>query len=192
MLAAFLLGMFAGSAVYKSILSRRPATVSDWASLQLLIAVFVALTLPFYDRIPLVTTHLYGLTYGYPGWLEFVRFCFLSVFMIIPAFAFGAIFPVSVALFTQRPDHVGHGVGNLYLANTLGNIVGSLSVGFFLIPVFVVRIFCGCFTVGSCCRMPLVEKTWLGSASSWQPVELPPRKIFWLKKARDFTPSLRH
>lgn len=136
MLAAFLLGMFAGSAVYKSILSRRPATVSDWASLQLLIAVFVALTLPFYDRIPLVTTRLYGLTYGYPGWLEFVRFCFLSVFMIIPAFAFGAIFPVSVALFTQRPDHVGRGVGNLYLANTLGNILGSLSVGFFLIPVF--------------------------------------------------------
>ncbi len=136
MLAAFLLGMFAGSAVYKNILSRRPATVSDWALLQLLIAVFVALTLPFYDQIPFVTIRLYGLTYGYPGWLEFVRFCFLSVFMIIPAFAFGAIFPVSVALFTQRPDHVGRGVGNLYLANALGNILGSLSVGFFLIPVF--------------------------------------------------------
>ena len=136
MLAAFLFGMFAGSIVYKRILSKRPATVFDWVFLQLLIAVFVALTLPYYERIPIVTVRLFGLTYGHPGLLELARFCFLSVFMVIPAFAFGAIFPVSVALFTQQTGHVGRGTGNLYLANTFGNIIGSLYMGFVMIPVF--------------------------------------------------------
>ena len=134
MLATFLLGIALGSAGAERILRRRPARWSDWAGLQMMIAFSSMATLTFFDRLGIVTVRLFALTLGYPGWLEAARFGICSALMIVPTFCFGALFPVSAALYTEDPSKVSRGVGTLYLANTLGNIMGSLSTGFLLIP----------------------------------------------------------
>lgn len=134
MLATFLLGLAIGSAVFRIILSRRPASSVQWAWLQIGIAVAAAIALPIFDRVDLITLRLYAMTIGYPDLYNLARMLLCSALMLIPTFCFGALFPVSVGIYTRRVGAVARGIGNLYLANTGGNLVGSLAAGFLLIP----------------------------------------------------------
>ena len=134
MLATFLLGLALGSAFFEKVMGRRRARLSDWGGLQLGIALSALITLPFFANIGFVMVRLYALTIGSYGWMEFMRFLLCGALMIVPTFCFGALFPVTTALYTQDPKTVGRGVGFLYLANTSGNILGSLGAGFLLIP----------------------------------------------------------
>jgi spermidine synthase len=135
MLATFLLGLALGSAAYKKILEKRPARVSEWAWLQIIIAASALVALPFYERIGIFTVRLFALTIDRPALLEIGRLLVCGALMLIPTFCFGAIFPVSTALYTQDTGRIGRDVGRLYLSNTAGNIAGSLAAGFLLIPL---------------------------------------------------------
>ncbi len=53
-----------------------------------------------------------------------------------PAFFAGAAFPLANAIAQARIDRVGGRAGLLYLANTLGGVLGSLAAGFVLLPHF--------------------------------------------------------
>ncbi len=135
MLATFLLGIALGSGIYERILRRRPARMSDWAGLQIGIALFALGTLPLFDRVGILTVRLFSLTLGHPLWLEGMRFGVCGLLMIVPTLCFGALFPVSASLYTQDPSVIGRRLGTLYLANTVGNVLGSLGTGFLLIPM---------------------------------------------------------
>jgi len=135
MLATFLLGLALGSATYKKILEKRPARASEWAWLQLVISASALAALPFYERIGIFTVRLFALTIDQPAFMELGRLLTCGALMFIPTFCFGAIFPVSTALYTQDAGRIGRDVGRLYLSNTAGNIAGSLAAGFLLIPL---------------------------------------------------------
>jgi len=45
----------------------------------------------------------------------------------------GAAFPIAGAAYTRATGHIPTGVGNIYAANTLGNVFGALLTGFFLL-----------------------------------------------------------
>ena len=46
----------------------------------------------------------------------------------------GAIFPIAIRIETERVESVGAVVGRLYMFNTIGAVVGSVSAGLFLVP----------------------------------------------------------
>lgn len=52
-----------------------------------------------------------------------------------PALFMGLAFPLANASVQRVEEDVGHRAGTLYLANTFGNVVGSLLTGFFLLPL---------------------------------------------------------
>jgi spermidine synthase len=134
MLCTFLGGIALGSAAYARVLSRRDARVSDWAWLQIVLAVSAVVALPAYDWIGLLTVRLFGLTIGHPILFGLTRFGVCMGLMLIPTFCFGALFPVSVSLYARNFKVLGRDVGALYLGNTFGNLVGSVCAGFLLIP----------------------------------------------------------
>ncbi len=134
MLGTFLLGLAIGSAVYQRVLAKRNAALSDWGWLQLSIALSVLVTLPFFAKVGFVSIRLYALSVGNFTTFQLLQFLVCALFMFIPTFCFGATFPVSTAIYTRDPKLVGRKVGTLYLANTIGNIIGSLGAGFLLIP----------------------------------------------------------
>jgi spermidine synthase len=100
-LSTFLLGLALGSALYQSVLRKRPARILEWGWLQLTIALFSLLTLSLFDQVGIVMVRLYALTIGSPGWLEVMRFVLCLGFILIPTLCFGALFPVSVSLYAR-------------------------------------------------------------------------------------------
>jgi spermidine synthase len=58
----------------------------------------------------------------------------IVVVTALPAFLMGASFPLANAVVQRAQATVGGRAGALYLANTLGNVLGSFLVGFVLLP----------------------------------------------------------
>jgi spermidine synthase len=134
MLACFLFGIALGSTACEKFLQRRESRMTHWATLQLIIAASVLATLPLFEDVGVMTVRLFGLTLGHLLAFDALRFALCALFMLVPAFCYGALFPLSVALFTRRCEVAGQSVGRLYLFNTIGTIAGSLGAGFLLIP----------------------------------------------------------
>lgn len=57
-----------------------------------------------------------------------------SVILLIPSILMGISFPMFANIYIRISGNVGRGIGNIYSANTLGGILGSVSMGFFIIP----------------------------------------------------------
>ncbi len=54
--------------------------------------------------------------------------------LFIPSLLMGLAFPAYAAAYIGIKGNPGKGIGNIYCANTLGAIAGSLAMGFFIIP----------------------------------------------------------
>jgi spermidine synthase len=69
-------------------------------------------------------------------WLALYAGLLREMFWVVgaPAFCAGAVFPLANAIAQGRRDRVGERVGLLYLANTLGGVLGSLAAGCVLLP----------------------------------------------------------
>ncbi len=134
MLATFLLGIALGSTFCKGYLQRNKPSILVWGYLQIAICVSALLALPLYPWVNVTVVRMYGLTVGHPSLMLFMMSLLCLCLMLVPAFSFGALFPMSVALYVRDPEDISRKVGFLYLWNTTGNIIGSLGAGFFLIP----------------------------------------------------------
>ncbi len=135
MLSTFLLGIALGSAYCKRYLQKHKPGILVWGYLQITICVSALIALPIYPWVNILVVRMYGLTVGYPSLMLFMMSLVCLLLMFVPAFAFGALFPMSVALYVRNPEDLSRKVGFLYLWNTVGNIIGSLAAGFFLIPM---------------------------------------------------------
>jgi len=73
-----------------------------------------------------------------PAWrqvlLHRVNGTTIALLVFLPSIAMGAAFPLGNALAQDAADKVGRRVGELYLATTLGNVIGALLAGFVLLP----------------------------------------------------------
>jgi spermidine synthase len=75
------------------------------------------------------------LTRGY--WGQMLVGSGTCAFMVLPiAFAFGVQFPIAVRCCQAEEDAPGRSTGRAYAVNTLGTILGAMSAGFLLIPLF--------------------------------------------------------
>jgi len=131
-LAVFLVGLALGSGVGSWLVRRVDARMALGSSQILLIlgigwaGYMIADSIPYWNTEPLLN--------GTP-WLTF-RLDLLRCFCaLLPATIFwGASFPVACAAVANAGEDSGRVVGGIYAANTLGAIVGALSVSLALIP----------------------------------------------------------
>ena len=141
MLTAFLLGIALGSAIVARVADRRIPLVGAFGAVELLIGFSALLAIPILARLTPVLTGLEGqqldtlFVWKWIG-LRFVRS--LSV-MLVPTILMGMTVPLAAKIYTRRISQLGVSLGQVYSANTIGGVIGSLAAGFLLVPVLGVR-----------------------------------------------------
>ncbi len=131
-LGVFLLGLGLGSAVGSLLarVSERPARALAWAlALQ-------AIAIPWAAYSSSVVLPLWPINYalGHDPWMFFQMDLARSAWVLLPpTLLWGASFPLAIAACVRPGEDRAHSVSSVYVANTLGAIVGALGATF-LIP----------------------------------------------------------
>jgi spermidine synthase len=140
MAAAFITGLALGSAIGTP-LARRSSRPAVWMSALLVAGGVASAAAAWYaaTRVPL----LVAAQVADPA-VVFSRVvageAFAVALLLLPTtFALGATFPLALAAAARPDDSVAHSAARVYTANTIGAIAGALAAGFFLIPLFGLR-----------------------------------------------------
>lgn len=135
LLVTFLLGLVIGGLVYSLKLSGRGRELELFVSVEALLAftglvsmALLGLSRPV-GKILAVQLAGWGANATYVGMLLHA-----GIIILLPASLIGVIFPLVVQLTTRHVASAASNVGLLYSVNTLGGIVGSLLMGFVLVP----------------------------------------------------------
>ncbi len=138
-LIVFLLGISLGSMLY----SRLPARLTGMRTLgflQLAIAAYVWLSFHLLGEIPavieLVTARVGTSSFGAA---MITIFTATAMIVLVPTILMGMTFPLGTALATSDGKVASAATGKAYAFLTLGNILGSLVTGFFLIGTIGLR-----------------------------------------------------
>lgn len=137
-LAVFLFGIAAGSFAFSAFLDRirsRGAVIWIFAAVEALIGLGSIGLITLYDKLP--SFGFYDRISTTPDWGEFIYLNFFTSFitLLIPAFLFGATFPLVCRIYGKGNAAIGTRIGNIYSLNTVGGIAGSFAGGFILIPL---------------------------------------------------------
>ncbi len=138
-LAAVLLALASGSflaarfpVVAGRDLERRLLGRLAWV--ELLFALSLLLALPLLGQIA-VLNDFFAERLGEP-WLPAAKFITAMLLLYLPASVAGMLFPLSIQVLSRQLHRVGTSLGRVYLFNTLASALGTLMVGFVLIPTF--------------------------------------------------------
>ncbi len=107
------------------------------AIVQLFIGLATIVNYIFQDEIPYVFAHLVSKIHDLPEHVGTVQsFMFLCAGLCtLPATAgMGAMFPLTIRVWTAGGTNVGRDVGVVYTSNTIGSIIGGWLPGFVLMP----------------------------------------------------------
>ncbi|KMP11811.1 spermidine synthase [Candidatus Nitromaritima sp. SCGC AAA799-C22] len=132
MLGVFLLGIVLGSffviPVFRLELNVRTVLIG----LQAGIAIYVIGSLYSMEQLLSAPWNSYNLQDPVAAFSRYFRDS--SALMLLPTIALGMSFPILIKLISGGHKHIGRGTGQIYGANTLGAIFGSLVTGFLLLP----------------------------------------------------------
>jgi spermidine synthase len=138
MLAAFLLGIGAGSLIARTFVDRlrRPLLVYaiGIAALGLLSLGSLSL-LPHLPELFMALVRRYG---DSPGLLVASQFGVAACAMLPPALVLGALFPL-LSRAQAAASGASPAVGDVYFVNTVGSALGAFSAGFILLPLLGLR-----------------------------------------------------
>lgn len=136
MLATFLVGLGFGSALVARRSDRFEKSTLVPGVLQVAIGISVVLSLSVYRNfeswIPAIAEGGGGLT-SFPRAVALI-FSEAASTMLVTTLLLGAMFPVISRLAVDSLASVGRRIGIVYLLNTIGSILGSVLVGFLLLP----------------------------------------------------------
>lgn len=136
MLSSFLIGIALGGFVARAVIDRvqRPRHLFGW--IQAGIAASVLATIPLGQLVSTADTQVM-LEWLSRHWAALVaaRFGISFAVMLVPATLIGMTFPIAGKLWVHELKALGGTVGQVYGANTIGNILGALVTGFALIPL---------------------------------------------------------
>jgi spermidine synthase len=147
-LIVFLLGTGLGSLLYASF-SHRLTGHRQLGLVQLLLGASVWISIPLTGELPKVLGALTNVT-GTGSWAAALSTVAVSAMSIVfvPTLLMGMTFPIATALLASSRDEIGEVTGRAYAYLTVGNIIGPILTGFFLIEwvglrnAFAVGIFC--------------------------------------------------
>ena len=135
-LAAFMGGLALGSWLISKKIHKIGNLPKTYALMELGIGLYGVLLISIFNLLPKAYRIIYELS-GNFYLFEFVQFLIIFLIILIPTTLMGATFPIIAAFYTK--DNIGKSVGEIYSINTLGAIIGSLLVGFFLIPTLGIK-----------------------------------------------------
>jgi spermidine synthase len=135
MLAAFLAGIALGSFILRLFIDRLREPRRAFGYLQAAIALSIVATIPAMNA--LVSTSQIWLYQLELHWVQLLlgRFGIAALIMILPTTLIGMSFPLAARLHVGSVKSLGSGLGQVYGANTLGNIAGAVLGGFVLLPL---------------------------------------------------------
>lgn len=135
MLTAFLLGIALGGYLARFVVDRVADRVALFGWLQLLIGVTSCAALPILFAVadPQAIRLFLGASSDEVGKLLFSRFGVALLVMLIPTTLIGATFPLAARIAVADLQHTGATVGRVYAVNTVGNVLGALLPGLFLL-----------------------------------------------------------
>ncbi len=137
MLCVYLAGLAVGSLVYSLVVSRTRRPLIWFVMLEALIGLSAALGMLLLPVLPKL--YLPAMKLGFAGQVEWIL-CAAGVLMLAPTMLIGIVFPLVCGLWSRATGRVGSGVGQVYVVNTLGTVVGSLAAGFVIIPAIGARL----------------------------------------------------
>jgi spermidine synthase len=141
-LASFISGITLGSYVIYKYSDRIKNPLKLLGLLQLAIAITIIITLPLYERLPYTIWSAIGDpeidSHGYSYYL-FVQFFYVFLIMILPTVFMGMTLPLAGRIAVKEIEKSGSQIGSVFAINTLGNVIGSLLAGLFLIPIIGIR-----------------------------------------------------
>ena len=133
-LVTFLTGLAVGAVVFARVADRMRNLLALFGFMQLLIAVSALYTLHALGLLFSVATTVGPALSGSPATGVLIgRFAAAAVFILLPTTIMGGAFPVITKLYTRDLKALGRSLGNLYGANTVGCVIGSLGAGFVLL-----------------------------------------------------------
>lgn len=133
MLATFVTGVTIGSLAYSWLGARLPSPLRVVAGAQIAIGVWVLVTMPAYRWLPWPFVFVRTAVDASFATFQLMAVVINGAVMFVPAVLFGLGFPAAVQAATEESG-VSRAVGDLYAANTVGNVLGSMAAGLFLIP----------------------------------------------------------
>lgn len=139
MLATFMAGLALGSFFGGRLCDRRHDHLFMFALCELVIGVAGMASIPLIYKLPPLYLSLYRSFHFYPQVFLMVQAGLCALVMLVPTVMMGGTFPLVSRVLTRGIDEMGTGVGNAYFANTLGAVVGSVSAGFIMIPLFGIK-----------------------------------------------------
>ncbi|GAB4362897.1 MAG: hypothetical protein Kow0042_00300 [Calditrichia bacterium] len=134
MLATFLLGLTTGSLVGSRFIDRL-ADIPRWlGATEIGIGLSGLLTAFLLANLNDLHHAIFSLN-PRTTWFNWnsIRFLEALLIMFIPTFLMGLSFPLASKIIVPRISRTGEGVGWLYFFNTIGGVLGSLTVGFVLL-----------------------------------------------------------
>ncbi|MCA8942416.1 MAG: fused MFS/spermidine synthase [Planctomycetes bacterium] len=129
-LAAFFLGMAAGSLLAHRMTRRLGDHLRAYVVLEVVIGVSGAVLLP----VLLALDDIMAWTPAWLGTALWFKLVVSLLLMLVPTMAMGATFPVMASLLIRRDAQLGDRLGLLYSLNTLGAVLGALVSAFLFIP----------------------------------------------------------
>jgi spermidine synthase len=134
-LVAVLIGLAAGSGVFVWLSGRRSASLATLAAVQAAVGVSAAIVLVALDRLPDLL--LAGLRWSdAPGWVTLLQLLLSVGALLLVTVFIGAMFPCALAATATGAAVIGHHLGRLYAASTVGAVAGVLLGGLLLLPAW--------------------------------------------------------
>jgi len=134
MLSTFMAGLAIGSYLGGKLADRSAYRIHHFALCELGIALTGLLSIPLIYSLPSVYLLVYRALHLYPIAFFAVQIGLCACVMLIPTTLMGATFPLVSRELTLDLREMGRKVGDAYSFNTVGAVLGSLSVGFLLLP----------------------------------------------------------
>lgn len=135
-LMTFLAGIALGSLVMAKWVDRLKRLLLWFSLFEIIIAIAAILTIPLFMNLNIVQNELLRILHS-NNWTQVSALLFVTAFLIliIPTICMGAVFPVVNRIYVESIAKIGKGIGNVYMANTVGAIFGSFLAGFIIIPL---------------------------------------------------------
>ncbi|MCX6557043.1 MAG: fused MFS/spermidine synthase [Candidatus Aminicenantes bacterium] len=134
MLIAVLTGLAIGGYIAGRLALDQRRKLAVISLLQFMIGGFFLLQLLCWDKVPVYMQDFWVTASSFPK-REFVRFAISFTLLILPTLAVGLTFPLLASLYANNLKTLGVRIGRISFFNTLGNILGTLTMGFLLLPL---------------------------------------------------------
>lgn len=167
-IALFLGGLALGAWLGGRMADRRRARLAWYAALEAATGLY-AFLVPF---LASAAEPVYGALYrryeASPAMLALARALVSGVILVPPCVLMGATLPVLAVVAVRDPKRIGHSIGRLYTANTLGAAAGAILAGFVLLRFFGTR---GAIWAAAAGNLALALLTWrldAGDPEGWR------------------------